>query len=184
MTCLAFLIRCFSMYWELNKCLSLVKIAVEVLSFLSNFLLKKQVFCLSLSTSSSDIYESADCSSWKAKHWMAKDISQAFTPNSKCSSLHYGLWILNFFKHSRCRAQLVEKKELLKIWLTMISPSISRHLSIMSFVEDIVSPLLHILSPPSLRPVSAYFYLPTRGPCFCIFLENPKLKTTKPVRMN
>ncbi|XP_042394576.1 chromosome transmission fidelity protein 18 homolog isoform X1 [Zingiber officinale] len=56
----------------------------------------------------------------------------------------------------RCRSQLVEKKELLKTWLTMISPSISRHLSIMSFVEDIVSPLLHILSPPSLRPVSSH----------------------------
>lgn len=49
---------------------------------------------------------------------------------------------------------LVEKKDLLKAWQNNLSPSISRHQSIQSFVEDIVSPLLHILSSPNLRPVT------------------------------
>lgn len=65
------------------------------------------------------------------------------------------------FKHSclrvllniRCRTLLVEKQESLRSWHHKIPPYIGRHLSIKSFVEDSVSPLLHILSPPSLRPV-------------------------------
>lgn len=47
----------------------------------------------------------------------------------------------------------MEKKDLLKTWQNKIVPSISRHLSIKSFVQDVVSPFLHILMPPTLRPV-------------------------------
>ncbi|XP_073010337.1 uncharacterized protein [Typha latifolia] len=58
----------------------------------------------------------------------------------------------------RCRAMLKEKKELLKTWQSKISPTISRHLSIESFVEDVISPLLHTLSPPNLRPVALHLF--------------------------
>ncbi|URE09839.1 chromosome transmission fidelity protein 18 [Musa troglodytarum] len=58
--------------------------------------------------------------------------------------------------YHRCRALLAEKKESLKTWISKIPPLISRHLSIKSFVEDVVSPLLHILSPPTLRPVALH----------------------------
>ncbi|XP_077250788.1 P-loop containing nucleoside triphosphate hydrolases superfamily protein [Tasmannia lanceolata] len=54
----------------------------------------------------------------------------------------------------RYRAMFMEKKDLLKLWHNKISPSISRHLSIEYFVEDAVSSLLAILSPPTLRPVA------------------------------
>ncbi|XP_047096259.1 chromosome transmission fidelity protein 18 homolog [Lolium rigidum] len=54
----------------------------------------------------------------------------------------------------RCRAVLLEKKDTLKTWQNRMSPLISRHLSVESFVEDIASPFLHILSPLSLRPVA------------------------------
>ncbi|XXG39699.1 hypothetical protein AAC387_Pa01g0590 [Persea americana] len=56
----------------------------------------------------------------------------------------------------RYRATLMEKKDILKLWHNKISPSISRHLSIESFVECSVSQLLHILSPPTLRPVALH----------------------------
>ncbi|WOL00712.1 chromosome transmission fidelity protein [Canna indica] len=56
----------------------------------------------------------------------------------------------------RCRTLLMEKKESLRTWLSKISPLISRHLSIKSFVEDVVSPLLYILSPPTLKPVALH----------------------------
>uniref|UniRef100_A0A0D9VS94 AAA+ ATPase domain-containing protein n=1 Tax=Leersia perrieri TaxID=77586 RepID=A0A0D9VS94_9ORYZ len=54
----------------------------------------------------------------------------------------------------RCRAMLLEKKDKLKTWQNQMSPLISRHLSVESFVEDIASPFLHIISPSSLRPVA------------------------------
>ncbi|XP_023632922.1 chromosome transmission fidelity protein 18 homolog [Capsella rubella] len=56
----------------------------------------------------------------------------------------------------RCRTLLVEKQESLRSWHHKIPPYIGRHLSIKSFVEDSVSPLLHILSPPTLRPVASH----------------------------
>lgn len=68
----------------------------------------------------------------------------------------------------RCRALTVEKKDLLKSWHNKISPSISRHISIESFVEDVVSPFLHILSPQTLRPVM--FWSPSI-PLFLFSLE-------------
>jgi hypothetical protein len=43
---------------------------------------------------------------------------------------------------------------MLKTWQTQMSPVVSRHMSVESFVEDIASSFLHILSPLSLRPVS------------------------------
>ncbi|KAF8106505.1 hypothetical protein N665_0139s0094 [Sinapis alba] len=56
----------------------------------------------------------------------------------------------------RCRTLLVEKQESLRSWQHKIPPYIGRHLSIRSFVEDSVSPLLHILSPPTIRPVASH----------------------------
>ncbi|KAK1289892.1 hypothetical protein QJS10_CPB18g01987 [Acorus calamus] len=56
----------------------------------------------------------------------------------------------------RSRAMLMEKKEILKCWHNKISPQISRHLSIASFVTDVVSLLLHVLSPSTLRPVALH----------------------------
>lgn len=47
----------------------------------------------------------------------------------------------------------IEKKEILHSWKNKIPPSISRHLSTKSFVEDLISPFLHILSPSTLKPV-------------------------------
>jgi hypothetical protein len=54
----------------------------------------------------------------------------------------------------RSRTMWLEKMETLKSWHYKIPPYISRHLSTKSFVEDLISPLLHILSPPTLRPVT------------------------------
>ncbi|XP_062210694.1 uncharacterized protein LOC133912120 [Phragmites australis] len=54
----------------------------------------------------------------------------------------------------RSRTLLLEKKDMLKTWQNQMSPFVSRHLSVESFVEDIASPFLHILSPLSLRPVA------------------------------
>ncbi|CAD5311748.1 unnamed protein product [Arabidopsis thaliana] len=58
--------------------------------------------------------------------------------------------------YHRCRTLLVEKQESLRSWHHKIPPYIGRHLSIKSFVEDSISPLLHILSPPTLRPVASH----------------------------
>ncbi|KAA8548452.1 hypothetical protein F0562_000136 [Nyssa sinensis] len=56
----------------------------------------------------------------------------------------------------RYRTMVMEKTDILRSWHNKISPYISRHLSTKSFVEDSVSPLLHILSPPTLRPVAMH----------------------------
>ncbi|KAM3756300.1 hypothetical protein ACB098_02G101700 [Castanea mollissima] len=55
--------------------------------------------------------------------------------------------------YQRCRTMWLEKMEAIRSWHNKIPPYISRHLSTKAFVEDLVSPLLHILSPPTLRPV-------------------------------
>ncbi|PON63766.1 ATPase, AAA-type, core [Parasponia andersonii] len=56
--------------------------------------------------------------------------------------------------YQRYRTMLMEKRDILRSWYNMIPPHISRHFSITSFVEESVSPLLHILSPSTLRPVA------------------------------
>ncbi|KAJ7979668.1 chromosome transmission fidelity protein 18-like [Quillaja saponaria] len=56
--------------------------------------------------------------------------------------------------YQRYRMMLAEKMEILKSWHYKIPAHIARHLSASSFVEDLISPLLHILSPPTLRPVA------------------------------
>ncbi|AAB80638.1 T1G11.3 [Arabidopsis thaliana] len=66
------------------------------------------------------------------------------------------LLVLLNIKCTRCRTLLVEKQESLRSWHHKIPPYIGRHLSIKSFVEDSISPLLHILSPPTLRPVASH----------------------------
>ncbi|EFH68497.1 AAA-type ATPase family protein [Arabidopsis lyrata subsp. lyrata] len=66
------------------------------------------------------------------------------------------LYVLVNIKCTRCRTLLVEKQESLRSWHHKIPPYIGRHLSIKSFVEDSISPLLHILSPPTLRPVASH----------------------------
>lgn len=68
--------------------------------------------------------------------------------------------LLNVFKQIfRFRGILVEKKELLKMWHTKIAPHISRHLCVESFVQDVITPLLKILSCPTLRPVTEFIFL-------------------------
>lgn len=57
--------------------------------------------------------------------------------------------------HQRYRATLTVKKDLLKLWMNRISPTVSRYLSLDSIVVDVVSSLLYILSPPALRPVAS-----------------------------
>ncbi|XP_021822992.1 chromosome transmission fidelity protein 18 homolog isoform X2 [Prunus avium] len=58
--------------------------------------------------------------------------------------------------YHRYRTMLMEKVESLRSWYSTVPPFISRHLSIKSFVEDSISFLLHILSPPTLRPVASH----------------------------
>lgn len=52
----------------------------------------------------------------------------------------------------------MEKRDIFNSWHCKIPPYISRHLTSKSFVEDSVSELLHILSPPTLRPVFLYTF--------------------------
>ncbi|CAJ1967958.1 unnamed protein product [Sphenostylis stenocarpa] len=56
--------------------------------------------------------------------------------------------------HQRYRTMMMEKMDILNTWHHKIPPQIARHLSTSSFVEDLISPLLHILSPPTIRPVA------------------------------
>ncbi|KAK7393195.1 hypothetical protein VNO78_21713 [Psophocarpus tetragonolobus] len=56
--------------------------------------------------------------------------------------------------HQRYRTMMMEKMDILNNWHHKIPPLIARHLSASSFVEDLISPLLHILSPSTIRPVS------------------------------
>ncbi|XVE81404.1 hypothetical protein DITRI_Ditri15bG0060700 [Diplodiscus trichospermus] len=58
--------------------------------------------------------------------------------------------------YQRYRTMLMEKTDILRSWHQKIPPYISRHLSTKSCVEDLISPLLHILSPPNLRPVALH----------------------------
>ncbi|KAH9620440.1 hypothetical protein KSS87_004132 [Heliosperma pusillum] len=56
----------------------------------------------------------------------------------------------------RYRTSLLEKMETLRSWQSTIGPCFSRHLLVDSFVNDTVSPLLHILTPLDLRPVAVH----------------------------
>ncbi|KAF8015991.1 hypothetical protein BT93_H1517 [Corymbia citriodora subsp. variegata] len=58
--------------------------------------------------------------------------------------------------YQRCRTMLMERADTLRDWCHRIPPHLWRHLSIKSIIEDSVSPLLHILSPPNLRPVAMH----------------------------
>ncbi|KAH9680995.1 AAA domain-containing protein [Citrus sinensis] len=58
--------------------------------------------------------------------------------------------------YQRYRNAFMEKMDIFKSWHSKIPPYISRHLSTESLVEDSISPLLHILSPPTLRPVALH----------------------------
>ncbi|PRQ35872.1 putative ATPase, AAA-type, core, P-loop containing nucleoside triphosphate hydrolase [Rosa chinensis] len=62
-------------------------------------------------------------------------------------------WPKSYYRY---RTMLMEKVDSLKSWYNTIPPSISRHFSIKSFVEDSISLLLHILSPPTLRLASLH----------------------------
>ncbi|PIN00712.1 hypothetical protein CDL12_26782 [Handroanthus impetiginosus] len=62
-------------------------------------------------------------------------------------------WPKSFQRH---RTILAERMDMFLTWHNRMPPYISRHLSTKSFVEDSVSPILHILSPPSLRPVAVH----------------------------
>ncbi|XVF38043.1 hypothetical protein REPUB_Repub20aG0063800 [Reevesia pubescens] len=58
--------------------------------------------------------------------------------------------------YQRYRTLLMEKTDILRSWHQKLPPYISRHLSTRSCIEDLISPLLHILSPPNLRPVALH----------------------------
>ncbi|KAJ6713084.1 P-LOOP CONTAINING NUCLEOSIDE TRIPHOSPHATE HYDROLASES SUPERFAMILY PROTEIN [Salix purpurea] len=58
--------------------------------------------------------------------------------------------------YQRYRTVLMEKMDKLRSWQNKIPSHISRHLSTKSFVEDSVSPILLIISPPTLRPVAVH----------------------------
>lgn len=58
----------------------------------------------------------------------------------------------------RCRAMSMERKDLLKAWKSKIQPIMSRHLSTEYFAEDFVSLFLHIIVPPTLRPVALHLF--------------------------
>ncbi|KAK6914254.1 ATPase, AAA-type, core, partial [Dillenia turbinata] len=62
-------------------------------------------------------------------------------------------WPKSFLRY---QTNLMAKMDILKSWISNISPCISRHLSTKSFVEETVSHLLHLLSPPTLRPVALH----------------------------
>ncbi|XP_022935346.1 chromosome transmission fidelity protein 18 homolog [Cucurbita moschata] len=58
--------------------------------------------------------------------------------------------------NQRCRALLLEKTDNLRSWLCKVPPIISRHINSKTLVEDLVSPLLHIISPRTLRPMAMH----------------------------
>lgn len=110
----------------------------------------------SLSTCYCHFYTWSDSSSWKTKYWMAEVFPEVesnllLTVSFKSLELFHLIFIL--YKMYRFRNTLMEKVDMLHLWHNNITPYISRHLSIKSFVEDSISLLLHILSPPTLRPV-------------------------------
>ncbi|MED6218397.1 hypothetical protein PIB30_026360 [Stylosanthes scabra] len=58
--------------------------------------------------------------------------------------------------YQRYRTMMSEKIDILNTWHYKVPPHIARHLSASCIVEDIISPLLHILSPPTIRPVALH----------------------------
>ncbi|KAK4266311.1 hypothetical protein QN277_027254 [Acacia crassicarpa] len=56
--------------------------------------------------------------------------------------------------YQRHRTMMAEKMDILNTWHYKIPPYIARNLSASSFVEDLISPLLYILSPPTIKPVA------------------------------
>ncbi|KAL1368046.1 hypothetical protein HN51_022146 [Arachis hypogaea] len=58
--------------------------------------------------------------------------------------------------YQRYRTMMSEKIDILNTWHYKVPPHIARHLSVSCIVEDIISPLLHILSPPTIRPVALH----------------------------
>ncbi|KAL8128846.1 hypothetical protein V2J09_018001 [Rumex salicifolius] len=56
----------------------------------------------------------------------------------------------------RYRISLMANIETLRSWHCKIIPGVSRHMSIRTFIGDTLSLLLHILSPPTLRPVALH----------------------------
>lgn len=117
----------------------------------------------SLSTTSCNYCTSFSCSNSKTKYWVAKVLSKVFlilslSPpgleiNFRGFSFSCGSHCIQIFRY---QTTLMEKRDIFNSWHCKIPPYISRHLSSKSFVEDSVSQLLHILSPPTLRPVIAY----------------------------
>lgn len=83
---------------------------------------------------------------------MAESFAEVIPPHNYTSLLPIQWASCHVF--FRSRTLLLEKKDMLKTWQNQMSPAVSRHMSVESFVEDIASPFLHILSPLSLRPVS------------------------------
>lgn len=61
--------------------------------------------------------------------------------------------------YQKCRTEQAVKTELLNSWCAAMTASVSRTLSPSCLSQDIVSPILSILTPPTIRPVSCPRYL-------------------------
>ncbi|KAG0606534.1 hypothetical protein M758_9G148800 [Ceratodon purpureus] len=62
--------------------------------------------------------------------------------------------------HQSCRTEQAVKKEMLSSWLGAMTASISRSLSPICLGLDMVTPLLSIITPPTIRPVAAQLLTP------------------------
>jgi chromosome transmission fidelity protein 18 len=62
--------------------------------------------------------------------------------------------------YQRFRLDRAVKKEMISSWLAAMVASVSRSVSPASLAQDIVTPLLSILSPPTLRPVASHLLNP------------------------
>lgn len=61
--------------------------------------------------------------------------------------------------YQKCRTEHAVKTELLNSWCAAMTASVSRTLSPSCLSQDIVTPILSILAPPTIRPVSWHQFL-------------------------
>ena len=61
--------------------------------------------------------------------------------------------------YQKCRTEHAVKTELLNSWCAAMTASVSRTLSPSCLSQDIVTPILSILTPPTIRPVSCHQFL-------------------------
>ena len=61
--------------------------------------------------------------------------------------------------YQKCRTEHAVKTELLNSWCAAMTAAVSRTLSPSCLSQDIVTPILSILTPPTIRPVSCHQFL-------------------------